>query len=78
MNNLLKQMFLVLAIGVLLCGCKKQQDTPAPAPPAATAIDQAKPDTPATGTMQTTCPVMGNKINKDIYVDHQGTRVYFC
>ena len=28
--------------------------------------------------VQTTCPVMGGKINKDIYVDHDGKRVYFC
>ncbi len=28
--------------------------------------------------VQTTCPVMGNKINKDIYVDHDGKRVYLC
>ena len=27
---------------------------------------------------QVTCPVMGNKINKEIYADHEGKRVYFC
>lgn len=27
---------------------------------------------------QTTCPVMGGKINKDIYSDYEGKRVYFC
>ena len=27
---------------------------------------------------QTTCPIMGNKINKEIYEDHKGKRVYFC
>jgi YHS domain-containing protein len=27
---------------------------------------------------QTTCPVMGGKINKEIYADHEGKRVYFC
>jgi YHS domain-containing protein len=27
---------------------------------------------------QTTCPVMGGDINKDIYADHAGKRVYFC
>lgn len=30
------------------------------------------------GTPQTKCPVMGNDINKDLYVDHNGKRVYFC
>lgn len=27
---------------------------------------------------QTNCPVLGGKINKDIYTDYQGQRVYFC
>lgn len=27
---------------------------------------------------QTTCPVMGGLINKNIYADYQGNRVYFC
>ena len=30
------------------------------------------------GKPQTLCPVMGGEINKDIYVDYQGMRVYFC
>jgi len=27
---------------------------------------------------QTTCPVVGDKVNKDLYADYQGKRVYFC
>ena len=27
---------------------------------------------------QTTCPIMGGAIDKSIYVDHDGQRVYFC
>jgi YHS domain-containing protein len=27
---------------------------------------------------QTKCPVMGGLVNKNLYVDHQGSRVYFC
>lgn len=27
---------------------------------------------------QTTCPVMGGKINKEVYADYEGKRVYFC
>jgi YHS domain-containing protein len=27
---------------------------------------------------QTTCPVMGGMVNKNIYADYQGNRVYFC
>jgi YHS domain-containing protein len=29
-------------------------------------------------SVQTLCPVMGTKINKDLYVDHNGQRVYVC
>ncbi|MFC1569721.1 hypothetical protein ACFL4L_05765, partial [bacterium] len=28
--------------------------------------------------LQTVCPVMGEEINKDVYVDHEGSRVYLC
>ncbi len=35
-------------------------------------------DPPAQAQPQTTCPVLGNKINKDVYADYQGKRVYFC
>ncbi len=27
---------------------------------------------------QTICPVMGNPINKDIFVEYKGKKVYFC
>ena len=27
---------------------------------------------------QTVCPVMGGKVNKDLYVDAQGKRIYVC
>ncbi len=27
---------------------------------------------------QVACPVQGGKVNKDLYVDYQGQRVYFC
>ncbi|NQT20547.1 MAG: hypothetical protein HQ592_12640, partial [Planctomycetes bacterium] len=27
---------------------------------------------------QTTCPVMGGKINKELFVDHGGKRIYLC
>ena len=34
---------------------------------------------PAKGIkLQTTCPVMGGKINKDLHVDHEGKRIYVC
>jgi YHS domain-containing protein len=27
---------------------------------------------------QTTCPIMGGKINKEVYTDYKGKRIYFC
>jgi YHS domain-containing protein len=33
---------------------------------------------PAQAKPQTTCPVLGGNINKQVYVDYQGKRVYFC
>jgi YHS domain-containing protein len=27
---------------------------------------------------QKTCPVMGNPINKDVFVEYNGKKVYFC
>ena len=38
----------------------------------------ASAPTPATGQAQTVCPVLGGKINKNVYTDYQGKRVYFC
>lgn len=32
----------------------------------------------AQGKAQTTCPVLGGKVDKNIYVDYQGYRIYFC
>jgi YHS domain-containing protein len=30
------------------------------------------------GKAQTICPVMGDPINKEYYVDYKGYRIYFC
>jgi YHS domain-containing protein len=32
----------------------------------------------AGANQQKKCPVMGYPINKDVYVDYQGKRIYFC
>jgi len=32
----------------------------------------------AAGKPQSNCPVMGGKINKNVYIDYQGQRIYFC
>ena len=32
----------------------------------------------ATGTEQTLCPVTGNPIDKSVFIEYQGKKVYFC
>ena len=34
--------------------------------------------TMAMAAPQTVCPLMGGKIDKSLYADHNGKRVYFC
>ena len=43
---------------------------------AATSVLAADPAAP--GKAQTICPVMGLAIDKKVYTDYQGKRVYFC
>jgi len=72
---------------IMLNGCKKSE--PGTTEPAATAMKQemAKKETVAdeaatqvaSATEQTICPVMdGNKIDKNVFVEYQGKKVYFC
>lgn len=35
-------------------------------------------DRPQVGKTQVACPVQHGKINKDLYVDYKGQRIYFC
>ncbi|MEN6385462.1 MAG: YHS domain-containing protein [Phycisphaerales bacterium] len=65
---------LLLVIGLFFIGCKEQ--TPAAAPQQT--IQQAVPAASAETTEQTICPVMGNPIDKNIFVEYQSKKVYFC
>jgi len=78
--------FLVAGMA-LMNGCKKSE--PASSEVTAEDIQQtadqkakaliAKLSTEAKEVIeQTTCPVMGGKINKDIFVEYKGQKVYFC
>jgi YHS domain-containing protein len=59
--------FVGLVLGVLvLAGCQKEK--PAVQQPAKQAV----------AGEQTICPVMGNPIDKNIFVEYQGKKVYFC
>jgi len=63
---------LLLSVALTACDTSKKPKSGEPKKPAG---EQMKaPESNA----QTNCPVMGGKINKDIYADHDGKRVYFC
>ena len=57
-----------MAAAVLLIGCSSEE--PATTPPSGTDGGEA--------IAQTTCPVMGGPIDKGIFVEHGGRKVYFC
>jgi len=73
---------LVLAV-LVVQGCKKSEPEtpPAPAEPAkdtAAKLETESASAVAKATEQTSCPVMGNPINKDVCTDYKGQKVYFC
>jgi len=54
---------------IVLNGCKKKSEPSAPPEtqqPASTTIEQ------------TTCPVMGGAVNKNLFVEYKEKKVYFC
>lgn len=78
--------FLVAAfVGLLIpswvmTGCSRSNE-PTPAAPAgsgAKAPVEVKADAPDYLPGQTTCPVMGNPVDKTIFTLHKGKKVYFC
>jgi len=67
----------LLLIGlVALTGCKKSEPAAPPesAPPAA----EPEEESAAVTIEQTICPVMAGAINKDIFTEYKGKKVYFC
>ncbi len=56
----------MFGVFVLAAGCQKEKP----------AVQQ--PVKQAMAGEQTTCPVMGNPIDKSIFVEYQGKKVYFC
>jgi len=68
-----------LAAAALVVGCGQETKEPGTKGPKTTGKGAAEVKAKApVGEPQTTCPVMGNKIVKTIYADHEGKRVYFC
>lgn len=45
---------------------------------AAGGVWAGEPEAAAEGKPQTTCPVLGGNINKQVYADYKGKRIYFC
>ena len=64
MNRLILILCCVLTASVALAA-----DTPADETPAAVVVHA--------GT-QTHCPIGGGEVDHDVFIDHQGQRVYFC
>jgi YHS domain-containing protein len=70
-----------LAMMMTLAGCKKKQEpVPTAQSQTETVAEGAKETaTQVAGTVeQTTCPVMAGPINKDIFTEYKGKKVYFC
>ncbi|HUT47181.1 MAG TPA: YHS domain-containing protein [Sedimentisphaerales bacterium] len=70
---------LLLAGSVFVYGCKKSE--PAPAAPAAPTAAQVAEDAASQvvqAVEQTECPVMGGAINKALFTEYKGKKVYFC
>lgn len=70
----------------MLNGCKKSE--PAPPPTTGTmqgheghdhaAMTEEAATAVAAAVEQTSCPVMGGAINKDLFTEYKGKKVYFC
>ncbi len=80
-----------LAAITVTIGCKKKEQPTTPKTPAmemkdmqkqaATTAEEANKAaaTAMASNEQTTCPIMdGNKINKNVFVEYKGKKVYFC
>ena len=63
---------LSLVVLILAGGCKKSE----PEGPSGT-VPEVK-DVAAAAGEQTMCPVMGGAIDKNIFVEYKGKKVYFC
>jgi YHS domain-containing protein len=61
----------LLAGLIVVDGCKKSE--PEPTPPTEQLADAV-----AATIEQTTCPVMDGAINKELYTEYKGKKVYFC
>jgi YHS domain-containing protein len=72
----------VLVCGVMLAGCEKKTTLQAPeapkSPAAPTVPTTAEPNKPMAAAEQTMCPVMDGPIDKKLFTEYKGKKVYFC
>jgi YHS domain-containing protein len=74
-----RQIMIVILVGVLgltafsLTGCKKEPESSVPVE-TVKAVEAKVAD----ATEQKLCPVMGGEINKELYTEYKGKKVYFC
>ena len=78
--NLVVVAGLIVVTTEFLGGCAKGKSvTTQQSQAAATQASADQPVTPAVAPEQKTCPVMeGNPIDKNIFVEYMGKKVYFC
>jgi len=69
--NIVRLILLFVLCMTVISGCKKEE-------PAQPSVPTESNVAAAADTQQTICPVMGNPINKDIFVEYEGRKVYFC
>ena len=90
MKSLVLLTVVLLTVALVLAGCKKKEEAPAE-PNQTSAMGEMQKQTGEMGKMatettetmtasteQTICPVMGNKIDKNVFVEYKGKKVYFC
>lgn len=71
MSNLMVSLTALVIITVVFAGgCEKQASPPS----SANSVSQSPP----AAAEQTECPVMGGPVNKNIFTEYQGKKVYFC
>lgn len=83
MNTRIKNLTVLFIISTLmltilsLSGCKKKSEPAATAPAETTETKQVVSKV-AEAAEQTKCPVMDGPINKNLYTEYKGKKVYFC
>ena len=67
-KNLIMLLIVTTLMLTMFSGCKKKSESAVVTEAGKTAV----------AIEQTTCPVMEGAINKELYTEHEGKKVYFC